>query len=78
MAVIPLFFCRLADDSGYLLRFQAPLDDFPTDDAAHDTARLTAILEDFVRECPAQYFWIHRKFKGRPQELPKAYGASAS
>ena len=78
VAVIPLFFCRLADDSGYLLRFQAPLDDFPTNDAAHDTARLTAVLEDFVRECPAQYFWIHRKFKGRPQDLAKAYGASAS
>lgn len=78
VAVIPMFFCRLADDSGYLLRFHPPLDDFPTTDAAHDTARLTAILEDFVRECPAQYFWIHRKFKGRPRELRDVYGASAN
>lgn len=78
VAVIPLFFCRLADDSGYLLRFCPPLDDFPTTDEARDTARLMSILEDFVRECPAQYFWMHRKFKGRPQELRDVYGPSVS
>jgi Kdo2-lipid IVA lauroyltransferase/acyltransferase len=76
-AVIPLFYCRLPDDAGYVLRFQAPLEDLPSADAARDTARLTAVLEDFVRECPDQYFWTHRKFKGRPCELPDAYGSSA-
>jgi KDO2-lipid IV(A) lauroyltransferase len=72
-AVIPLFFRRLPDDSGYVLRFHAPLDDLPSTDAAHDTARLIAVLEDFVRECPEQYFWTHRKFKNRPVDLPDAY-----
>ena len=60
VAVIPLFFCRLADDWGYLLRFYPQLDDFPTKDELHDTARLMSILEGFVRECPAQYFWTHK------------------
>lgn len=77
-AVIPLFFCRLPDDSGYVLRFHAPLDDLPSTDAARDTARLTAVLENFVRECPDQYFWTHRKFKSRPAELPDAYDPPAS
>jgi KDO2-lipid IV(A) lauroyltransferase len=71
--VIPLFYARLPDDSGYVLRFEAPLDDLPTADATADTVRLTAVLEDFVRECPAQYFWTHRKFKSRPAGLPDAY-----
>ena len=65
-AIVPLFYRRLPDDSGYLLRFHAPLDGIPSRDAIADTTRLMAVLEGFVRECPEQYFWIHRKFKNRP------------
>jgi len=71
--IIPMFFRRLADESGYLLRFQAPLVDLPTDDATHDTRRLISVLEGFVRECPEQYFWTPRRFKDRPGGLPNAY-----
>jgi KDO2-lipid IV(A) lauroyltransferase len=78
VAVIPFFFCRSADDSGYLLRFYPQLDDFPTTDEIHDTARLMSILEGFVRECPAQYFWTHKKFKGRPSEMRDLYGSSST
>ena len=67
-AIVPMFFRRLADDSGYLLRFHAPLPDLPSDDIIDDTVRLTAVLESFIRECPDQYFWTHRKFKDRPGE----------
>ena len=77
-AIIPLFFCRLPDDSGYVLRFHAPLDNLPSNDATHDTARLTAVLESFVRERPEQYFWTHRKFKDRPPALPDAYDQTTS
>jgi KDO2-lipid IV(A) lauroyltransferase len=73
--VVPLFYRRLPDDSGYLLRFHAPLPDFPSRDAIADTARLTAVLESFIRECPEQYFWTHRKFKDRPGSAD-AYGNS--
>lgn len=72
-AIVPLFFRRLADESGYLMRFQAPLPGLPSRDAIADTARLTAVLESFIRECPEQYFWTHRKFKDRPGS-PDAYG----
>lgn len=65
-AIVPLFYRRLADDSGYLLRFEAPLPGIPSGDVIDDTKRLTAVLERFVRECPEQYFWTHRKFKNRP------------
>lgn len=65
-AIVPLFYRRLPDDSGYLLRFHAPLAGAPSRDEMEDTVRLTAVLESFVRECPEQYFWTHRKFKTRP------------
>lgn len=72
-AVVPFFFCRRDDDSGYLLRFEPALEDFPSDDAEADTRRLVDVLERFVRECPDQYMWIHRRFKGRPAPLPNIY-----
>jgi KDO2-lipid IV(A) lauroyltransferase len=71
--IVPLFFCRLADDSGYVVRFHPPLEDVPSEDLVHDTRVLTTILEGFVRECPAQYFWTHRKFKGRPPPYVDPY-----
>ena len=74
--IVPLFYRRLPDDSGYLLRFEAPLPGIPSGDAIDDTKRLTAVLEKFVRECPEQYFWTHRKFKNRPG-VADAYRDSA-
>lgn len=76
-AIVPLFYCRLPDDSGYLLRFQAPLDNLPSDDETEDTLRLVRVLEGFVRECPGQYLWTQRRFKDRPDGLPDAYGRRA-
>ena len=64
--IVPLFFCRL-------VRFHPPLEDVPSEDLVHDTRVLTTILEGFVRECPAQYFWTHRKFKGRPPPYVDPY-----
>lgn len=75
-AIVPLFFCRRADDSGYVLRFHAPLEDLPSRDATRDTARLTAVLEQFIEECPEQYFWTHRKFKDRPGAVDAYLGAA--
>jgi KDO2-lipid IV(A) lauroyltransferase len=65
-AIVPLFYRRLPDDSGYLLRFHPPLAGVPSGDAIEDATKLSAVLESFVRECPEQYLWTHRKFKDRP------------
>ena len=73
-AVLPYFFRRLEDDTGYVVEILPPLDDFPTDDAIADTRRLVALLEDRIRRTPAQYLWTYRKFKGRPQAYPDVYG----
>lgn len=64
-AVVPLFYCRKPDNSGYLIRFDPPLEDFPSDDIIADTERLTAILEHSIRECPSQYFWKQKRFRRR-------------
>lgn len=70
--VVPVFYCRKADDSGYRIRFGAALDNFPSDDAVADTRRLVALLEDQIRECPAQYFWKQKRFRKRRGEATVA------
>jgi len=34
---------------------------------------VNALLEAHIRKVPDQYFWIHRRFKGRPAPLPDPY-----
>ena len=71
-AVIPFFHKRNAG-GGYTLRLEAPLDDFPTADVAADTARVNACIERMVRAAPAQYLWVHKRFKSRPAGEPPVY-----
>ena len=70
-AVLPFFHHREGDR--YVLRIAAPLAEFPSHDAAADSARVNAAIEAMVREAPAQYLWIHRRFKRRPAGAPPLY-----
>src|SRR5690606_13335221 len=76
--VLPYFYRRLPDDSGYVVQIGAPLPDFPSEDPAHDVERLTRLLEDHIRQCPEQYWWIHKRFKGRPAPYPDVYAPRAA
>lgn len=72
-AAVLAYFCRrLPDDSGYELKF-LPVPDFPGDDAIADTRRLVAMLEDYLRLCPEQYLWLHKRFRNRPAGYPDLY-----
>lgn len=54
------------DDGGYTLRLLPAFDAFPSQDATADTARVMATIETMARAAPAQYLWIHRRFKRQP------------
>ncbi|MGN6955997.1 LpxL/LpxP family acyltransferase, partial [Neisseria sp. P0015.S004] len=32
-----------------------------------DTQRMNDVIEERVREHPEQYFWLHKRFKTRPE-----------
>ena len=76
-AVVPYFPRRLPDGSGYLMVFDPPLEGFPSDDPIADTRRLNRLLEAHIRTCPEQYYWVHRKFKGRPSPHPDIYAQAS-
>ncbi len=72
-AVVVPFFPRRLEDGTYELLLLPAWDDFPGDEAVADTRRYLAALEEHVRSCPEQYFWIHRKFKDLPDGYPDYY-----
>ena len=55
------------------VRIEAPLEGLPGDDPEEDTRKYVAALEAQIRRCPEQYYWVHRKFKNRPESLPDVY-----
>jgi Kdo2-lipid IVA lauroyltransferase/acyltransferase len=65
-AAVVVFQHARRDDGGYSLRLWPAFDDFPSPDATVDTARVMAAVETMVRAAPAQYLWIHRRFKRQP------------
>jgi KDO2-lipid IV(A) lauroyltransferase len=71
--VVPCFYFRRADGSGYDIEVGPALDRFPSDEVMDDTARINRLIEAAVRRVPEQYFWQHRRFKSRPPGEPPVY-----
>jgi KDO2-lipid IV(A) lauroyltransferase len=71
--VIPCLSRILPGGKGYEVRFLPAFNDFPTDDPVLDAAYLNRMIEEQVRKMPAQYFWVHRRFKSRPDGEPSLY-----
>ena len=72
-AVMPFFHRRAERGHGYIIRIEAPLEDFPSADPVRDAARVNGLIERMVREAPDEYLWIHRRFHRRPPGEPKLY-----
>lgn len=54
------------ESGGYVAAVGEPWADFPSDDDAADARRLNAFIEAEVLKSPAQYYWLHKRFKTRP------------
>ena len=63
--VIPLHHERR--DGGYEIWLDPPLGDFPSGNEQLDCDRLNVLIESWVRRTPADYLWLHRRFKTRPE-----------
>lgn len=64
--VLPCVTRMLPGAAGYVLRIEAPWDNFPSGDLAADTRRMNEYIERRVLEMPEQYLWMHKRFKTRP------------
>jgi len=75
MIVQPVIAEILPGGRGYRVTFEEPLAGFPTDDAFADTAALNRWIETEIAKRPAQYLWVHKRFKTRPAGAPSLYDA---
>ena len=73
MAVQPIVAEILPGGQGYRVIFGEPWTDWPTDDPQADAARMNAFIEGQIRQRPAQYLWLHKRFKARPPGAPPVY-----
>ena len=58
---------------GYEVEVMPSWSGFPTQDAAADTALMNQRLQDWIDTMPAQYYWVHKRFKDRPPGQPLVY-----
>lgn len=72
-AVAIPFFPRRLPEGGYLLSILPPLTGVPGGDPIDVTRQYIELLERQIRVCPEQYYWVHRKFKNRPEPLADVY-----
>lgn len=67
MVVQPVIAELLPKGRGWRVHFMPPLPDFPTKDAESDAARMNHFIESEILKQPAQYLWVHKRFKTRPE-----------
>jgi Kdo2-lipid IVA lauroyltransferase/acyltransferase len=69
--VVPVLTCMTRD--GYEVKVEPAWAGFPTEDAVADTALMNKRLEGYIDTMPAQYYWVHKRFKSRPPGEPPVY-----
>lgn len=70
-AIVPCVARMVA--GGYEARLYPAWDGYPSGDEIADARRMLAFIEERVLEMPEQYYWLHKRFKTRPEGEPRLY-----
>lgn len=73
MIVQPVVVDMLAGGRGYRVQFKPPWNHFPSPNPCADAALMNQWIESEIRRNPAQYLWVHKRFKTRPPGEPSVY-----
>lgn len=71
--VVPFMTEVVPNYRGYKLTIFEPLQNYPCGDAAADALLTNQFLEEQIRSIPEQYYWVHRRFKRRPEGEKSVY-----
>ena len=59
--------------TGYEVEVMPAWPDVPSVDFVADTALMNARLQGYINTMPAQYYWVHKRFKTRPEGEDSVY-----
>jgi KDO2-lipid IV(A) lauroyltransferase len=71
--VVPSITRALPDGAGYVLTFYPAWENYPSGDEVADARRMNEFIEQRILEMPEQYFWLHKRFKTRPEGETRFY-----
>ncbi len=75
--IIPIFAPWEEERKRFVLRIQPPVSIERIGDEEEDVLRLTAklslVVEEYVRRYPDQWLWVHKRWKTRPPGEPSLY-----
>jgi len=63
--------------NGYVATLHPAWENYPSASLEEDTLRMNQFIEQQVRAMPAQYHWLHKRFKTRPPGEPPFYRRQA-
>lgn len=72
-SVVPFTHKRTKDLKSLELTLHPAFENFPSDSPEQDAIRINCFLEDFLKENPANYLWLHQRFRSRPEGEPPIY-----
>jgi KDO2-lipid IV(A) lauroyltransferase len=59
--------------NGYEVQVHPAWTDYPTDDVQADTTMMNQCLQTWIDTMPTQYYWVHKRFKSRPNDEGSLY-----
>jgi len=66
-AVVPFTQKRNEQADSYELELYPAFENFPGESETSDAERINRFLESYLRQNPADYMWLHQRFRNRPQ-----------
>jgi KDO2-lipid IV(A) lauroyltransferase len=57
----------------YLIRLSKLAESYPTDNEVTNCTIVNRAVEEAIIKDPAQYWWVHRRFKTRPPGVARPY-----
>ena len=73
--IVPYTHKRSDDLKSLELELHPAWDDFPGESPEKDAERINLFLENFLKENPENYLWLHQRFRTRPEGEPLIYPA---
>lgn len=71
--IVPMFPVKDGATGRVVVHVGEAFADMPSAEPGTDLARINACLEAMIRRAPAQYWWLHRRFKTAPEGVGDRY-----